>query len=214
MGRAEAVRTTAAHREVRHGLVPYRCNLLNGSHIGRARLLPSRGGGYHADPGNADVSSAGGSRHAHSAKAKLLRRPHASPSEGGTSNGGTRSCKSPIIAGIITSPVFKAPRQGSRRPSDGPNCAHPGNAEVSSAGGPYHAHSAKAKLLRRPQDRSQMAVRRTAGPFPDCPFVISPLSSVCELPASDLDHGRGVAVGCLGAGFWRVRDGTAFPGDP
>ncbi len=36
--------------------------------------------------------------------------PDASPSEGGISNGGTRSRKSQIIAGIITFPVLKAPR--------------------------------------------------------------------------------------------------------
>ncbi len=35
--------------------------------------------------------------------------PDTSHSEGGTSNGGTRSCKSPISARIITTPNLKAP---------------------------------------------------------------------------------------------------------
>ncbi len=63
------------------------------------------------------------------------------------------------------------------------------------------------------QRRSQIAVRRTAGPFPHCPLMIFPLASAGEFPASDLDHGRDLAVGCLGTGFWRVRDGSTFPGD-
>jgi len=71
---ANVVRTAAAHQEARPCIISYRCISLNMSHIGRARLPPSRGGsnGRRFRRGEAHWPSAGpGTR---------TSRPHAGPS--------------------------------------------------------------------------------------------------------------------------------------
>jgi hypothetical protein len=45
--RPKVARTAAAHQEVRPGFLKYRCNIPNTRYIGRARLLPSRGGSHY-----------------------------------------------------------------------------------------------------------------------------------------------------------------------
>ena len=112
--------------------------------------------------------------------------PNARPSEGGTSNGGTRSSKSPIIARIITSPALKAPvYRGSGQVSGGSNRAYPGNSDVSAERRPEPR--VPRKLYPACPNRHWFALLVKWKRRPAAPYLPAPRVGRCRIADSPVD---------------------------